>query len=245
MRCEKLVVLRTLPRVQFITLQPTNVSTSLHPSTLTLTQANRRHLQSSTVNNIFSIRSLNWNLHTMSSFSRVLKAMAIVVLCLAAIIRAVPVADSDAYALVHALSIVDDGVVHLGHDGTCSTLRPQAKEIHFDRISTGVLRSYHGNGSVCDYAKLHPHQIQQLVTGHDHTEGLIAIFKGVDGHDVKDEAQLLKQAEFVVLSKERRSEEGRSYLPQQTYHHSTPLIRDRDRGSCWSLRNQPWHYRFL
>ena len=85
--------------------------------------------------------------------------------------------DADALQLPE-LKEHEYGVFHLGADG--------------------VVRSYHPNGTVLDYAKLSPAQIAARLKIWGKDENLTEAFEGVNGHDVVDEEQLLNPGKALL-----------------------------------------------
>lgn len=51
----------------------------------------------------------------------------------------------------------------------------------------GVVRSFHPNGTLLDYARLSPHHLQSLIKQHQWSSNLKDIWSGVNGYDVTDE----------------------------------------------------------
>ena len=97
----------------------------------------------------------------------------------------------DPNAPLGQLKRIDDGVFHLGKDG--------------------VMRSYHGNGTCAGYVKLDASQIQRFLDHNGRTDELTKIFEGVNGHDVTDQEQLMKPANWLA-SLSKRDAEGKLAL---------------------------------
>ena len=86
---------------------------------------------------------------------------------------------SDTNSIIPLLSQKDNSAVHLGSDG--------------------VLRSYHPNGTVIDYARLDTEQIKYVVSAFGAKDcDLSKSFEGVNGHDVTNEKQLFRPGDALL-----------------------------------------------